>query len=113
MTTYSKADLRERVAEHLTVKASDLPLDADDATRIDRAIDDVWALESEAGLFWWPEDEIPASVILPVTLMISAIACAKVGKAGQGYEDGYATGTAGLSKIKPPMDVDPLEIEFF
>lgn len=113
MTDLTTANLRERVAEHLTIMASDIPLDADDAARIDRSIVDVTTHERENGLVWWADNAIPAAAALPFTLMVAAVACAKVGKAGQGFEAGYETGAKGLGKIRPSSVIEDCALDYY
>lgn len=100
----TKVQLRERVAEHLKVKAIDVPLSAEHASKIDDAIGDARAELRELGLCWWGEDAIPQSCAFALTLIVSAQACTKVGKAGQGYEAGDGDGRTRLAKLKPARD---------
>ena len=111
----TKVQLRERVAEHLKVKAIDRPLSAEHAARIDTSIDDARAELKELGLCWWGEDAIPASCAFALTLIISAQACAKVGKGGQNppYETGDADGRLRLTKLKPSADISTLRVDYF
>lgn len=113
MANITKTQLRQRIAEHLRVYSPDVELSADLASRIDTSIDDARAELMELGLCWWGEDAIPQSVALPMTLIVSAQACIKVGKMGQGYESGDGDGRTRLSRLKGTMDIGTMSTDFF
>jgi hypothetical protein len=113
MATITKTQLRERVAEHLKVKAIDRPLSAEHASKIDDAIDDARAELRELGLCWWGANAIPQSCAFALKLIVSAQACIGVGKAGQGYESGDVDGRTRLAKLKPPADINPVRVDYF
>lgn len=109
----TKVQLRERVAEHLKIKAVDIELDAANVAKIDRAIDDARAELKEIGLCWWAEGAIPQSCAFALTLIVAAQACVSVGKAGQGYESGDGDGRIRLARLKPQADVITVTAEYF
>ena len=109
----TKVQLRERVAKHLRIFAKDVPLDAADAASIDDSIDDARAELMEKTLCWWGEDAIPQSVVFALTLIVSAQACAKVGKMGQGYESGDTDGRSRLAQIKGSLDAGVGHADYF
>lgn len=109
----TKAQLRERVAKHLKIKAIDVPLSAEHASEIDDAIDDSRAELKELGLCWWGSEAIPQSCVFALTLIIAAQACTQVGKAGQGYEAGDGDGRTRLAKLKPSTDISTVAADYF
>jgi hypothetical protein len=109
----TKVQLRERVAEHLKVKAIDIPLSAELAQKIDDAIDDARAELKELGLCWWGSDSIPQSCVFALKLIISAQACMSVGKAGQGFEAGDGDGRTRLAKLKPSADKTTVSADYY
>lgn len=113
MATITKVQLRERIASHLKIASPDMPLDAANAQKIDDALDDATAELREKGLCWWPENAIPQACVFAMTLIVSAQACAKVGKAGQGYEPGDSDGRSRLAQLKPSADIKTLQPEYY
>lgn len=113
MAVLTKVELRNRVAEDLKVSSPDVELDANSAQRIDNSIDDARAELAEKGLCWWTENAIPQSVAFALTLIISAQACRKFGKAGQGYEAGDADGRTRLATLKNSADIPELRADYF
>ena len=111
--TITSADLRLRVAEYLRVKAVDRDLADEDAEKIDNAIDDAFAELRERGLLWWADDAIPQACAFALTLIVSAQACAKFGKAGQGYEPGDADGRLRLGALKASAVTETTSAEYF
>lgn len=109
----TKVQLRERIAKHLRVYSPDVELDAATAANIDDCIDDARAELMEKTLCWWGEDEIPQSVAFAMTLIVSAQACAKVGKMGQGYESEDADGRSRLAQIKSSLDTSVGQADYF
>jgi len=106
-------ELRERIAEHLKIKAVDVELSAESAAKIDRAITDARAELKELGLCWWPATATPESVAFAMTIIVAAQACTGLGKAGQGYEMGDADGRTRLAKLKPKADISTVQAEYF
>lgn len=104
MANLTKVQLRHRVAKHLRIYAKDVELDPATAADIDDSIDDARAELMEKTLCWWGENAIPQSVAFPLTLIVSAQACTKVGKMGQGYEAGDVDGRSRLAQIKGSVD---------
>lgn len=113
MATITKVELRQRVAEELKVYSPDQELSADAAARIDTSIDDARALLIEERLCWWVENAIPQQCAIPLTWVVAAYACTKLGKAGQGYEAGEERGKARLAKLKTPTDITTLAVDYF
>lgn len=113
MATITKVQLRQRVAEELKVYSPDQELSADAASRIDTSIDDTRALLIEKRLCWWGENAIPQACAIPLTWVVAAYACTKLGKAGQGYEGGDARGRAELALLKTPTDVSTVNPDYF
>lgn len=113
MAALTKVELRQRIAKHLRVYAADVELDAATASSIDDSIDDARAELIEKTLCWWGEDEIPQAVAFPMTLIVSAQACAKVGKMGQGYESGDVDGRTRLASIKSSLDSSVGTADYF
>jgi hypothetical protein len=113
MANLTKVELRTRIAKHLRIYAKDVELDAADAASIDDSIDDCRAELMEKTLCWWGEDAIPQSVVFPLTLIVSAQACAKVGKMGQGYEGGDQDGRIRLAQIKGSTDSSIATADFY
>jgi hypothetical protein len=111
--TLLNTDLRQRVAENLRVKAVDRDLADEDAEKIDNAIDDVFAELRELGLLWWADDAIPQACAFALTLIVSAQACARFGKIGQGYEGGDADGRARLAALKPSAVIETAQAVYY
>ena len=111
--TITSSDLRQRVAENLRVKAVDRDLADEDAEKIDNAITDAFAELREHGLMWWTTAAIPNACVFALTLIVSAQACAKFGKAGQGYEAGDNDGRARLAALKPSAAIETVRAEYF
>ncbi len=109
----TKVDLRHRVAKHLRIYSKDVELDPATAADIDESIDDTRAELMEKGLCWWGEDAIPQSAAFPLVLIVSAQACAKVGKMGQGYEQGDEGGRSRLAQIKSSTDIAEGTADYF
>jgi hypothetical protein len=113
MATITAVELRQRVAEELTVASPDQELAADVAARIDTSIGDTRAYLKEEGLCWWPADAIPQAVVIALVWVVAAMACTKFGKAGQGYEAGDARGRARLADLKPSADISTVRASYF
>ena len=111
--TATTADLRESVAKKLRVKSTDMDLDDATASAIDDRIDEVTNYLRELGLIWWADDAIPDAALMPMTLMVAAWTCADFGKAGQGYEAGFADGKTQLSAIKPSAELAEITPDYF
>lgn len=111
--TITTAQLRERVAEHIGVKAADIELDAENAAKIDAAIDDATAFLREAALIWWVDNAIPDQCAAPMTLIVGALAAPKCRKAGQGFEAGWGDGQAMLARIKPSAATETVRADYF
>jgi hypothetical protein len=109
----TSAQLRNRVADHLRISAVDRELSAERAAKIDDAIDDCFAELRERSLLWWSDDAIPQAAVFALTLIVSAQACAKVGKAGQGYETGDTEGYARLAKLKTTAISETVQPDYF
>lgn len=105
MATITAVQLRQRVAEELKVYSPDQELSADVAARLDTSIADTRAWLQEKRLCWWGADAIPQQCAIPLTWIVAAFACTKLGKAGQGYESGDARGRAELALLKTPTDI--------
>lgn len=109
----TNAQLRERVADHLRISAVDRVLSAERAQKIDDAIDDAFAHLREIKLLWWADDAIPQSCATALKLGVGAIACTSVGKAGQGYEQGWDACLAMLSRLKTTGTNETLRPDYF
>lgn len=107
------AELRVRVAEKLRVKSVDMELDAETAAKIDNFIQEVTDHLRELGLVWWADGAIPEACVLPMILMVSAWGCADLGKAGQGYEQGFEGGLIRLSAIRPSVVNNTVAVDYF
>ena len=57
--TKTHAQIRDRVAEDLGLKAADIELEDEDAAKIEARISSVTAHLREKGLIWWADDEVP------------------------------------------------------
>ncbi len=113
MATLTRVDLRGRVAKHLKISASDIPLGAEKAADIDESINDAFAELRERALCWWDDDEIPQACVFALTLIVSAQACIKVGKAGQGYESGDGDGRTRLVQLRDTNNISELAVDYF
>lgn len=109
----TKVQLRERVSAHLGQASIDQTIPAEDAVQIDAAIDDATATLKELGLVWWTADAIPDAVVFAMTLASSALAAAKFGKSGQGFEGGFAEGQRLLRSLKPQAPVSPMRPRYY
>lgn len=111
MTT--TVQLRERVAEHIRIAASDLDLSSEDAAKIDRAIQEATDFLRELGLIWWVDNAIPAAAVMPMTLIVSALAGPRFGKIKSGYEEGFLGGRAMLTQLKPSAYTARINPDYF
>lgn len=110
---FTHAQLRDRVAEDLGLKATDQELSDDIAQKIEERIATVTAMYREQGLFWWPTDAIPDAVVEGLSLVMCAWACAGVRKANQGHEEKLTPGLAMIAALKPAATLDTLRTEYF
>ena len=113
MATITKVQLRVRVAKELKIHSPDQELSADNAAEIDTSIDDARALLIEKRLCWWGENAIPQQCAIPLTWIVAAFACTKLGKAGQGYESGDERGRRELATLKTPTDTSTVAVDYF
>lgn len=113
MATITKVELREDVGEELKVYSPDQEMAADVAARIDKSIRRVRAKLIELRLCWWGENAIPEAVAIPLTWIVAAHACTKLGKAGQGYEAGDERGRRELAILKTPTDITSVQPDYF
>lgn len=113
MATITKVELRQRVGEELKVYSPDQEMSADVAARIDTSIDDARALLVEKRLCWWGPNAIPQQCAIPLTWIVAAYACTKLGKAGQGYEAGDERGRRELAILKTPTDITSVQPDYF
>jgi hypothetical protein len=111
--SYTNAQLRNRVAEDLGVKATDQELSDEIAAKIEDRIDTVTAMYREQGLFWWADDAIPDAVVEGLTLVMCAWACASVRKAGQGHEEKLMPGLALIAAAKSSGTTDTLRTLYY
>lgn len=111
--TKVKADLRTRIADALGQSSVDQVLPAEDAAKIDEAIDDLFAELREMRLCWWTENAIPNACMIALTMAGAAIACAKFGKSNQGYESGLNEGQRRLRILRNPATHSPMAPDYF
>lgn len=104
--TISNAELRNRTAQYLRIKAADRDLDDADASFIDSQITDLLAELTDRGLNWWSAGSIPEEAVFPLTQIAASRCCTPFGKAGQGYEAGYQMGLDALQRIFPTVAVE-------
>lgn len=109
----TKVELRVRVAKELKIHSPDQELSADNASEIDDTIDDTRALLIEKRLCWWGPNAIPQQCAIPLTWIVAAYACTKLGKAGQGYEAGDERGRRELAILKTPTDIASVQPDYF
>lgn len=100
------AQLRNRVAEDLGLKAADIDLADEDAVKIEARIASVTAFLREKGLIWWDDDQIPDAVEDGFAMMVAAMACKSFGKQNQGFEAGWEDGRAMIASIKPAETIE-------
>lgn len=74
------------VLTHLTVIDSTESPDAEQASLADLWIDGARGQLLEAGLCWWDEDDIPASVLVPFARYVASLSPQSFGRGGKGYE---------------------------
>lgn len=111
--TITYAELRNRIAEHLTIKAEDMDLSDADAAKIDGRVTTMMAFLRERGLMWWATDAIPEACVDALTMIGAARTCALFGKQGQGYEGGDPVGRAMLAEIKPSADIETVKTLYY
>jgi len=111
--TKTTAELRVKVAKKLGIKAPDMELSSEDAATIDDRIEEVTDFLREAGVVWWVDNSIPDAAVMPMVLMVSAWACGDFGKAGQGFESGFADGKTQLASIKPSAVIETVQVDYY
>lgn len=108
-----KADFRKLVLKHLTIIDSSEDPSAEDAQDMDIWIDGVRGELLERGRCWWGADDIPASVVPALTLIVAARSCRTFGKAGQGHEGGDGEGMRLLSSLGSTEERPTVAVEYF
>jgi len=111
--TYTVAQLRNRVAEDLGIKAQDQELSDEEAAKIEDRYTSTHAYFVEKGLFWWPAATIPAPVFEGLVFVMVARCCAAVRKLGQGHEEKELPGLAMIAAVKPAAKVETLRTLYY
>lgn len=111
--TATTAQLRDRVAKDLGIKAVDEELSDELAATIEEGIGDWTAHYRELGLFWWPDNAIPNQCVAGLRMVMCALVCASVRKAGQGHEQKLEPGLAMIAGLKPSATIDTLRTLYY
>lgn len=107
------ATLRDLVAEDLGIKAIDEELSDELAGRIEARIDHWTAHYRELGLFWWADNAIPDPCVGGLTMVMTALICGSVRKAGQGHEGKLEPGLAMIAALKPAATIDTVRTLYY
>ena len=110
----SKTDLRRMVLLELKVIAhvTQAPSQTQ-AQTCDLWIDAGRAMLLEAGLCWWDEDDIPQSVMIPVSKYIASQCCGAFGKDGKGHEAKEPLALVKLAELKPSAHRETTRADYF
>lgn len=111
--TKTNAEIRNRVAEDLGVKATDMDLADEDAAKIEARIASTRAFLLQRGLAWWPDGQIPDECEDGYAMMVRAMACASFGKRNQGHEAGWREGWDMIAAVKPSDNVEQQAYEYY
>lgn len=111
--TKTNVEIRNRVAEDLGVKATDMDLADEDAEKIERRISSTRAFLLERGLVWWADDAIPDACEDGYAMMVRAMVCTAFGKVNQGHEAGWKDGWDMIAAIKPSEHVETQAYEYY
>lgn len=111
--TYTVAQLRNRVAEDLGIKAVDQELSDEQAQKIEERYTSTHAYFTEKGLFWWPLATIPDAVFEGLVFVMMARCCAGVRKLGQGHEEREQPGLAMIAACKAQGTTDTLRTLYY
>ena len=111
--TITAADIRDRIAERLNVKAVEMALADEDASKIDTHVGFMLAELKERGLVWWADDAIPEAVVFALTLIGAAQTCTLFGKAGKGHESGDMDGRSRLASLKPSALIEHAKAVYY
>lgn len=111
--TITTATFRNRVAEDLGIKAQDQELSDEEAAKLESRIDSITAHYREKGLFWWADDAIPEAVEEGLSMVVCALACASVRKAGQGHEAKLEVGLGMIAGVKPSAKLETLRTVYY
>lgn len=109
----TNAELRDRVAKDLGLKAQDQELSDELSGEIEGRIVTARAHYAEVGLFWWADDAIPDAVFDPLAALMCALCCAAVRKAGQGHEEKLPPALAAIASLKPSARVETLRTQYY
>lgn len=71
MTTRTRADLAKRALQRLGVLQSDEDPDTADGLLVEREYADLLTILKDEGLAYWPENEVPGVVFLPLTDLLA------------------------------------------
>ena len=96
----TKADLRRLILTFMTVIDETENPSPEQASLLNIFIDSARGVLLEKGLCWWDEDDIPASVLLPLRKFVASLCCGDFGRAGKGYEEGQAAAYVSLASLK-------------
>lgn len=110
----TKADFRRMVLLELKVIAhvTQAPSQTQ-AETCDLWIDGARAMLLEVGLCWWDEDDIPASVTLPLSKFVASQACGAFGKDGKGHEAKEWPARAQLAGLKSSAETETVRAAYF
>jgi len=111
--TATTATLRDLVAEDLGLKAVDEELSDELSARIEARINHWMAHYRELGLFWWADNAIPNACVGGLTMVMAALVCGSVRKAGQGHEAKLEPGLAMIAALKPYAQIDTLRTHYY
>lgn len=111
--TYTHAQLRDRVAEDLGIKAVDEELSDESAAKIEERITSTTAYFREKGLIWWADDAIPVAAFEGMAFVMRARCCAGVRKAGQGHEEMEQPGLSMIAAVKPPGQIETMRTLYY
>ena len=111
--TKTTAQIRNRVGEDLGVKAQDQEMSDEQAAKIDARIVSISAHYREKGLFWWADNAVPDAVEEGLAMVVCALACGSVRKAGQGHEGKLEPGLAMIAAVKPSAKLETLRTLYY
>jgi hypothetical protein len=106
MTTYTKAQLRNRVLQELGVLAGAETANADDAALVDAVIEDQHAMLDREILVTWSTSAIPDTVMEPLVLLVAARCAGRFGLPADRRQELLLLHDASMSQLRVQTAAD-------
>lgn len=107
MTTYTAAQLRNRVLQELGVLAAGETASADDAALVDAVVADVHAMLDKEVFVSWATSAIPDTVMEPLVMIVAARCAGRFGLPPDRRQELLALHEVAMGQIRTQVQAEP------